>query len=801
MAQNVAAPPRVAEADTAPVVAARLPGARRGLLPALLLLFFGTGACGLVYQQLWVRLLSLVFGVTVYAVSTVLASFFAGLALGSFVAGRLVDRARRPLQWYGVVEILVGVAALATTAALAGVERVYVGTTSFLPDSVGLLTVVRFVLSFAVLLIPATLMGASLPIVVRSALVRSGRLGERVSLLYATNTAGAIAGTLLAGFWLIGERGLTFSFRLAAGVNIAVGLVALLGSRFWEAGVAEPVDPVAAPADSERRRDPVLPERSRRVVLGVFIISGFVSLGLEVVWFRILVLYLASTTYAFTIMLATVLAGIALGSYLVAPLMRLRLDWLKVLVAAELILSLVALVSLYFLSKSYAVTDRARDALGFLSSDLQPMLVASGLAIFPTTLLFGFAFPIGVRLWSAAPRGAPDESGRRVGVFYACNVAAGIAGSVIVGFVLIPALGTRRSLIVLAVLLLASGLVALAVAAPPRVSFAVSGVAVGVFAMAAVTLVPNPWTAALTNRFPGEQLLWQEEGPQTTVSVHSVPDGSTRMYLDGLHQANTSPAMVGAHREIGSLPMVVHPDPEDALVIGLGGGVTAGGVAAFGYRDVDVVELSDEVVQGARLFFSGVNGDVVDQPNVDVRVDDGRNYMLTTDKKYDVITADIIVPQHAGAATVWSVDYWRVARDALKQDGIMLQWIPNLYDTEYQLIMRSFLEVFPNATLWEGGGMLIGSKHPLTLDRASFERKLEDPEARDAMQAVGITDFDTLVARYTAGPDDMRAFLGDGPLLTDERPRLEYSRYLDLVPRPPDLSSLVARRDPNEILR
>src|SRR5215207_5402058 len=149
------------------------------------------------------------------------------------------------------------------------------------------------------------------------------------------------------------------------------------------------------------------------------------------------------------------------------------------------------------------------------------------------------------------------------------------------------------------------------------------------------------------------------------------------MYLDGLHQADTTPAMVGAHREIGSLPMVVHPGPEDALVIGLGGGVTAGGVAAFGYRDVDVVELSDEVVQGARLFFSGVNGDVLDQPNVDVRVDDGRNYMLTTDKKYDVITADIVVPQHAGAATVWSVDYWRVARDALKQDGIMLQWIPN----------------------------------------------------------------------------------------------------------------------------
>jgi spermidine synthase len=800
MAQDVLVAAPVTRLDEDRSGIPRRLGSGRGLLPTLLLLFFGTGACGLVYQQLWVRQLSLVFGVTVYAVSTVLASFFAGLALGSFVAGRFVDRARRPLQWYGIVEILVGVAALGTTTALAGVERVYVGTTGFLPDSVGLLTVVRFVLSFTVLLVPATLMGASLPIVVRSALVRSGRLGERVSLLYATNTAGAIAGTLLAGFWLIGERGLTFSFRLAAVVNIAIGLVAMFGSRLWEAQPAEKDEPASRGRDSSRS-EPVLPVRSRRAVLGVFIISGFVSLGLEVIWFRVLLLYLASTTYAFTIMLATVLAGIALGSLLVAPMMRLRLDWLKVLVAAELMLSVVALASLYFLSKTYAVTDRTRDALGFFSSDLQPMLVASGLAILPTTLLFGFAFPIGVRLWSAAPRGVADESGRRVGVFYACNVAAGIAGSIAAGFFLVPGLGTRRSLVVLAALLLASGLVALAVAVTPRVSFAVGGVAVGVFALTAVTLVPNPWTAALAHRFPGEQLLWEEEGPQTTVSIHRLPDGSTHMYMDGLHQADTVPGAVETHRLIGALPMAVHPDPEEALVIGLGGGATAGGVAAFGYRDVDVVELSDEVVQGADLFFSGVNGDVLDRSNVDMRVDDGRNYMLTTDKKYDVITADIIVPEHAGAATVWSTDYWRVARDALKDNGIMLQWIPARFETEYRLIMRSFLEVFPNATLWEGGGMLIGSKQPLTLDRAAFERKLQDPRARDAMQSVGIPDFDTLLAKYTADPDAMRAFVGDGPLLTDDRPRLEYSRYLGLVPQPPDLSPLAEGRNPSEILR
>jgi spermidine synthase len=225
-------------------------------------------------------------------------------------------------------------------------------------------------------------------------------------------------------------------------------------------------------------------------------------------------------------------------------------------------------------------------------------------------------------------------------------------------------------------------------------------------------------------------------------------------------------------------------------------------VAAFGHSHVDVVELSDEVVQGSR-YFTAVNGNVVHRRNVHVRVDNGRNYLLTTNKKYDVITADIIVPEHAGAGNIWSVEYWRLARDALSDNGIMLQWLPTRDATETKLIMRSFLKVFPYATLWDAGDMLIGSKHPLTLDRAAFERRLQDPQTRSALESVGITNFNALVGAYTAGPEEMRAFAGRGPLLTDDRPRLEYSRYLlDFnAPRPPDLSPLTTRTDPREILR
>ena len=203
-------------------------GESAGLFSALCLLFFASGACGLVYQQLWTRQLSLVFGVTVYAVATVLAVFFGGLALGSLLAGRLVSRTTRPLRWYGLVELAIGAIAVVTTAELRGVERAYVALAGVLPDSVALLTAVRFILSFGVLIVPATLLGATLPLVASSSAVRGPSVVERIGVLYATNTAGAIVGTLLAGFWMIGALGISASFRVAATVNALVGVIAII---------------------------------------------------------------------------------------------------------------------------------------------------------------------------------------------------------------------------------------------------------------------------------------------------------------------------------------------------------------------------------------------------------------------------------------------------------------------------------------------------------------------------------------------------------------------------------------------
>jgi spermidine synthase len=746
------------------------------LLLMLSLLFFGSGVSALIYQVLWLRQLSLVFGVTMYAASTVLASFMAGLAIGSFAAGRLVDRARNPLLWYGIAELLVGASAAATPALLSGVQELYANLYPSLPHDLSWLTLARFVLSFAVLIVPTTLMGATLPMIVKSSLVRSQGLGQRVSVLYATNTSGAIVGTLLAGFFLIGGIGMRWSFWIAAGINFLAGALSILLSTRAdsksEGALSETDEAMAVERDTDAAdAADVLSATARRVVLVVFGLSGFISLALEVVWFRILILFLEVSTYAFTVMLATFLCGIAAGSYVIAPLMRKRIDWLKTLALIEMGIAILSALSLAGLALVYR-TPAAADIE--FAGEMKIMLAASFFAIFPATLLMGVAFPIGLRLWAADDGTAGADAGRKIGLFYSVNVFGAIPGSIAAGFVLLPRLGSRASLIILSAATLISGLMLLAALSRRQRRFAlVAGIAGCAVFIAAVVSMPNPAGLILKHRYPGDQVLWREEGPQVTVSVQRDTSGRRVMYIDGMHQANDSDDMVRNHRWAGVLPALLHRDPKQALVVGLGGGVTAGSLSEVPGISVDVVELSDTVVKGA-AWFDRVNSDVLNRPNVHLRVDDGRNYLMLTPKRYDVITADLIHPTHPGAGSLYSAEYYRLARNALSENGIVVQRIGPRAENQYKIIVRTFLSVFPNATLWARGKLLIGSARPLELDRDEFERRAADPDFQAVMRSMGLKSFDSLARLYNAGPDELRELVGEGPILTDDRPMVEY---------------------------
>ena len=767
------------------------PGAPFWLVPTLVCLLILSGICALVYQVLWLRLLSLTFGVTTHAASTVLASFMGGLALGSFVAGRLADRVRHPLRLFGLVELSIGACALATPAALAGVHRLYLAVFPHLPESLAVATPIRFALSFAVLLVPTALMGATLPIVVKSSLARIDRIGTRIGVLYASNTAGAIVGALLAGFYLIPHIGLTRSFLLAAGVNALVGVIAVATSRYVPAIPRSSSNAPAAEASA------VIP-RVSYVVLAVFAVSGFASLALEVIWFRVLILFLGPTTYAFTLMLASVLAGIAAGSALVAPVMRLRLDWLQALAVLQLGAAIVSQQSFSSLRRATRVPEWLSSLAVWPGSDfLLPAAVATVVAIFPTAVFFGLAFPVGLRLWAGAD---PTErhTAERIGVFYSVNVCGGIVGSIVAGFVLLPELGSRGSLIAVSALFLLSGLVLQAALARhrPALTVLVAGGAVFVFAVQAQS-VSQPLDLARRRVHSGAPDLWHEEGIQTTVTVVGGPGTGNRiMFLDGRHQADDSPSMIFIHRRIGTLPAVLHPRPRRALIVGLGGGVTPGALSQFPGLQLDIVELSASVMRAA-AFFSHVNFDVLRRGNVRTHLDDGRNFLLRTRTQYDVITADAILPRHAGANNVNSVEYFRLVRNALAPDGVALHWNGATTGTEYALILRAFVAAFPEATLWGDGTLMVGTKQPLTVSRSRIEAMLHDPATREVLALMHVESFDHLARMFRASPADIRAFVGEGPLLTDDKPAIEYFASL-----PQDERGLIRiGRDPTAVIR
>jgi spermidine synthase len=626
------------------------------------------------------------------------------------------------------------------------------------------------------------LMGATLPVLSAATIVRAAS-AQRLGALYAVNTAGALTGALLTGYVLIGAIGIQRTFLLAAAVNLTVA-----AGAWWLSRVVAPAagtlgaaasDPVLGstasdPLHSSMGSDPVGPSPavSPRTLLVVMTASGFAALALEIVWFRVLVQFLPATTYAFTTMLATVLAGIAGGSALAARHLARRRAWIDVLALVQAATSVVVLLSLTFLGYTYAA--------GWRTSGLTQ---AAAAAILPASLLMGYAFPVALALWTAAPS---RDGGRRrsVGTLYSANVLGGIAGAVVGGFVLLPQLGSRRALIALGALYLVTSLALLV----PRRRWRSAVVMVLLF-IGAARLVPDPFEVTLARRHgQGERIFWREEGVQTSVSIHTHAFRGWLMYLDGLHQASDAPEMVRLHRLIGHLPMVLHPDPKRSLVVGLGGGATPGAVSQHA-TDVQVVELSDSVRKGAE-FFRHVNYDLLNRPNVRLRVDDGRNFLTLTRDRFDVATADLIQPIHAGAGNLYSREYFTLVRQALADGGLALQWIGHRPETQYKLIMRTFLDVFPHTTLWLDGQLMVGSLQPLVLRPALVEAKRARPETRTAFDEVGLDSFSTLTSWYVAGPDELRRFVGDGPLLTDDRPLVEYHRSLPSNDPPVDLKGV-----------
>ncbi|MEE2874477.1 MAG: fused MFS/spermidine synthase [Candidatus Latescibacterota bacterium] len=756
-------------------------------------LFFFSGSCALVYQITWMRLFRLVMGNTVFTSATVLTAFMAGLAIGSFVAGRLTDRSAHPLRAYAWLEVLIGLCGFAMIPAFNALAPVYGGLYAWLGDSPLLLSMGRFLVSAALLALPATLMGATLPLLSRFMTQRLERMGRDLGRLYALNTLGAALGAALTGFLLVPSLGVQTTLWTAALANLSIGATAFALARTSVAS------PVAAPQTSDRG------EVAALWALGL---TGFASMVYEVSWTRTLSMLLGSSVYAFSLMLVAFICGLGLGSMILAGWIDRRKNLLLTLAILELAIGATALLvePLFGLLPLVVVKLVNRYADTFALLHLAEFAIALGLMLLPT-FAAGGVFPAAAKLYTRHLANV----GRSVGDAYAANTLGAVLGSFAGGFLLIPLIGVQTSIILATSLNLGLGLYFLwrgnLLARPlPRI------LAAGILLLPlAVSFLPA-WDVVLLNSAPylyagqyenaanladqdlaeairhDRRLLYAEEGMSATVTVWDL-HGERFMRVNGKVIASSQGKDLRSHSLLAHLPLLLHEDPRDVLLIGLGCGISLGAIERHPVTSIDCVELSPEVVEATALF-SHANQDALADPRLNMLVGDGRNHVALSRRNYDVIISQPSNLWIAGMADLFTSEFFQSCRQNLKPGGLAATWIQAyaLQQLDVQTIIATFKGVFPHVAMWElmpgVDYLLVGSEDPIPIDPAQIEARLATHGLRQALSQNGAGDEFDLLSSYVMGNQGLDDLAGEAPTNTDDNARLEFSAprglYLDL---------------------
>jgi spermidine synthase len=764
----------------------------RWLLAALVC----SGVAGLVYEIAWTRLLTLYLGHTTAAVSTVTAAFMSGLGIGGALGGRFAPRltAREALRTYALLELVVALSALSITGILRLLVPVFAWAYGEQGGDVGF-SIARIACAFATLLVPSVALGATFPIAVRVAVASPTRPGGPAGRLYGANTAGAAIGSLAAGFVLLpllGLRGTFLTGMVASAASIALALSIARGN------LTEPVsvDVAARPRVRGRGRAAAHADRReverRRYALGaaVLALTGFATFMYEVVWTRVLAMIVGPSIFAFAATLTSFISGLALGSFAGASLAErsrstpVALVWVLTTTAAAACVSLT-MVGGPLLDIGAVASGGTASVIGV---PLPHLAIACGLT-FPIALGIGVAFPLSLEL-----AGSPDAiPARRLGILYAVNTAGAVIGALVAGFVAIPAIGLRASLLVatMAVLL---GAVALIVGSGHsnrgRVAVLVPVSALVVW-MATSAGWDREWLAAggyLYSRFvpagvdrrtalTAGTLLYYREGATGTVSV-KILTGERSLSIDGKVDASTGRDML-TQKLLAHVPLLLHPDPKRVAIVGLGSGVTLASVLVHPTASVDVVEISPEVIE-ASTEFADVNRRALDDPRTRLVRGDGRTHLSLSSRRYDVVISEPSNPWMAGVASLFTQDFFHIVRGRLAPGGVFCQWAHtyDISDADLRSIVATFRAVFPDGTMWlagDGDLLLVGSDAPLEPRLEAISSAWQRPDVREDLGAVGLREPFALLSVFVGGPAEMSRYAAGAAVQTDDRMALEFS--------------------------
>lgn len=748
----------------------------------LLLLAFVSGAAALIYEVVFFRSLGLVFGVSVHAVAAVVGSFLLGLGLGASAGGRFLEKVR-PLRAYAAIEVSIAFCGYISPfffrqlRALSENGSLGTGTT---------FQVVAVVASFAILLVPTALMGATFPLLGRAITGDEKNVATRVGWLYGVNTLGACAGAILAAYYALPELGLLGATHVAAGLNVVLAIASFLLSanpRFD--GAFRPATPVAAPVWSNETRNDF------RVLLAAVAALGFASVALQVLANRLLISLLGGTVYVFGAILAVFLLGIALGGGCGGrAIERSSRPW-AVLSLLALTFSAAVGIGIYLLSRRAGGVD-------ILAGALNLSLVEPGerVAAFTPFRYFRLAFSAAASLLLLATftagaflpaalrlaRNAMGSVGPMLGAVYLWNTLGSIVGSLAAAYLLLPILGLRISFAFVAGLgVLVACLLALrsrhAFETFPRFAFGGVLLLLGGFGFAAFAPGIPPGAP------DGLRTIFHRESAASAAKVCEVDDVSEPVPIRSLFvsgKAVASSIFIDRRLQLllGFVSTLNHPDPQRVLCIGLGTGMTSGALAVAG-GELTVVELSDAVIDAAREF-SRYNADLHQRSDTTIVHDDGRSFLARTEERYDVISADPIDPCVSGSAYLYTVEYYQLGRSRLRPGGVMSQWIP-IYDlalSDIAGIVKTFRSVFPDASAWVTGYdlILLGGEGTIEIDLAAIQRRIDaDPILYEMLTSVGVNDAIDFAATCFATRASLEGFGDRAPAMnTDERPWIEF---------------------------
>jgi spermidine synthase len=749
--------------------AKKFAGSRRWPIQCLIIYacFFLSGATSMVFELLWSRRFITVFGNSSYAVSIVLCAFMAGLGLGGLIGGKVSDRLARRMLAFGLIEFAIAAWALAMPLLLNLLESLAPALASLSPGSLLVTTLTRFALAFAILVVPCFLMGVTLPLLVRAMANSEQRAGASIGALYCWNTLGAAFGCLASGFWMLETFGLRLTNFCAVAISLLIGLAAI-------------AIPDSAPVQNEPARKPskrsapelVAPAKS---LLTIAFVNGLASLICEVVWFRYLAfIILERPAYVFPAILCVYLFGVGLGSFCYCLLAGRIKSLSRALGIIEVFLGVSVLVT--FVTGAWIFALGPPRPFGVTS-------LACITVLLPTALM-GMAFPALCSLYGSRL----GTLGRSVGLLYAVNTAGTVAGSLLPVFVLVPLVGIQKTLLLAALLYGAMGLLLLARRAAPMAAFFAAAVALYLFVVPS-DLCQRVFLATGFNLSGHTDILFFREGRTgTSVVTRDRVNGAKAIYINANPEVPVLYADQICFKMLGDLGPMLHPQPDDVLMICLGGGIAAGAAVVLPeVKSLTVVDLESSVVDAAKLL-SRENNAVLQNPKTRVVIEDGRNYIMTSRRKWPVIITDSTHPKTPDSWVLYTREFYQSVRSRLTDDGVFVQWVPvhGLSLAEYKTILRTFASVFPQVSLWVSGGaeeqgqfvnysLLVATPRKLSIDVPRLQERLNAESVRKDLAPYGLDSVAGFLDGFVCADDSFRRWVGDGRINTDDLPLTYYT--------------------------